>query len=110
MAMLDLFGAQTNKKVGIICSDDPDGRGWYSLFGPALKKAGYAVKTLQEYPALAEIPVIVLTARDPENNEKRTLESGAVAFFQKPADNEELLAVIRASLQAGGGWGGRPSS
>ncbi len=68
---------------------------------------GFAVlKTLQEYPALADIPVIVLTARDPENNEKRTLESGAAAFFQKPADNEELLAVIRASLQAGWGWGG----
>jgi branched-chain amino acid transport system substrate-binding protein len=43
MAMLDLFGGQTNKKVGIICSDDPDGRGWYMLFGPALKKAGYDV-------------------------------------------------------------------
>jgi branched-chain amino acid transport system substrate-binding protein len=48
MAMLDLFGAQTNKKVGIICSDDPDGRGWYSLFGPALKKAGYDVVGLDK--------------------------------------------------------------
>jgi len=68
---------------------------------------GYAVlKNLQEYPALSVIPVIVLTARDPESDEKRTLESGAVAFFQKPADNEELLGVIRASLQAGWGWGG----
>ncbi len=68
---------------------------------------GFAVlKNLQQYPALSDIPVIVLTARDPEGNEKRTLESGAVAFFQKPADNEELLAVIRASLQTGWGWGG----
>src|SRR6202163_4224156 len=68
---------------------------------------GFSVlKNLQEYPALAVIPVIVLTARDPEGNEKRTLESGAIAFFQKPADNEELLGVIRASLQAGWGWGG----
>ncbi len=68
---------------------------------------GFAVlKNLQQYPALSDIPVIVLTARDPEGNEKRTLESGAVAFFQKPADNEELLGVIRASLQAGWGWGG----
>ena len=68
---------------------------------------GYAVlKSLQQYPALSTIPVIVLTARDPEGNEKRTLESGAIAFFQKPADNEELLGVIRASLQAGWGWGG----
>jgi two-component system KDP operon response regulator KdpE len=72
---------------------------------------GFAVlKSLQQYPALSVIPVIVLTARDPEGNEKRTLESGAVAFFQKPADNEELLGVIRASLQAGWGWrGGLPS-
>ena len=68
---------------------------------------GFAVlKNLRQYPALSGIPVIVLTARDPESNEKRTLESGAVAFFQKPADNEELLGVIRASLQAGWGWGG----
>jgi DNA-binding response OmpR family regulator len=68
---------------------------------------GFAVlKTLQQYPALSVIPVIVLTARDPDGNEKRTLESGAVAFFQKPADNEELMGTIRASLQAGWGWGG----
>src|SRR5271169_3529635 len=68
---------------------------------------GFAVlKSLQQYPALATIPVIVLTARDPDGNEQRTLESGAIAFFQKPADNEELLGVIRASLQAGWGWGG----
>jgi DNA-binding response OmpR family regulator len=68
---------------------------------------GFAVlKNLQQYPALSVIPVIVLTARDPDGNEKRTLESGAVAFFQKPADNDELLGVIRASLQAGWGWGG----
>jgi two-component system KDP operon response regulator KdpE len=68
---------------------------------------GYSVlKNLQQYPALSDIPVIVLTARDQENNEKRTLESGAIAFFQKPADNEELLGVIRASLQTGWGWGG----
>lgn len=66
---------------------------------------GFSVlKNLQQYPALSVIPVIVLTARDPDGNEKRTLESGAVAFFQKPADNEELLGVIRASLQAGWGW------
>src|ERR1700693_1410650 len=72
---------------------------------------GFSVlKNLHDDPALCVIPVIVLTARDPEGNEKRTLESGAIAFFQKPADNEELLGVIRASLQAGmGGGGGLPS-
>src|SRR5260221_12804480 len=42
---------------------------------------GFAVlKNLQEYPALSVIPVIVLTARDPEVNEKHTPETGALAF------------------------------
>lgn len=40
-AMLDLHGAKTNKKVAVLAADDPDGRGWYTLFGPALKKLGY---------------------------------------------------------------------
>jgi two-component system KDP operon response regulator KdpE len=71
---------------------------------------GFAVlKNLQDYPALSVIPVIVLTARDPEGNKKRTLESGAVAFFQKPADNGELLEAIRARLQIVWGWRGLPS-
>jgi ABC-type branched-subunit amino acid transport system substrate-binding protein len=47
-SMLDQFGSQTNKKVGIIASDDPDGRGWYTLFGPALTKLGYTVVGLDK--------------------------------------------------------------
>ena len=63
---------------------------------------GFAVLThLQQFPSLASIPVVVLTARDPQGNEGRSLRSGAVAFFQKPADNEELLGVIRACLSTG---------
>jgi two-component system KDP operon response regulator KdpE len=56
---------------------------------------------LQNSDALAGIPVIVLSARDPQNNEERALKSGAAAFFQKPADNEELLNVIRTNLGPG---------
>src|SRR5271167_1634549 len=53
---------------------------------------------LQNSDALSSIPVIVLTARDPQSNEQKTLQAGATAFFQKPADNNELLDVIRATL------------
>ncbi len=53
---------------------------------------------LQRIDALAGVPVIVLSARDPQGNEERALKAGATAFFQKPADNEELLNVIRGSL------------
>ncbi|MGB9074981.1 MAG: response regulator [Terriglobales bacterium] len=53
---------------------------------------------LQADDKLSTIPVIVLTARDPQSSEQRVLEAGAAAFFQKPADNTELLSVIRATL------------
>ncbi|MGA9527778.1 MAG: response regulator [Terriglobales bacterium] len=69
---------------------------------------GFAVlNNLQQFPTLSLIPVIVLTARDPQANESRSLKSGAVAFFQKPADNEELLSVVRICLAAGHSFGRR---
>lgn len=43
MAMLDLFGDQTNKKAGVFAADDADGVGWYALFPKALEEAGYDV-------------------------------------------------------------------
>jgi two-component system KDP operon response regulator KdpE len=60
---------------------------------------GFVVlERLQENDVLSSIPVIVLTARDPQSNEHRAMQAGAAAFFQKPADNSELLDVIRATL------------
>ncbi len=60
---------------------------------------GFVVlERLQSDDRLCDIPVIVLTARDPQSSEQRVLKSGAAAFFQKPADNAELLEVIRATL------------
>jgi DNA-binding response OmpR family regulator len=54
---------------------------------------------LKRNDRLSGIPVVVLTARDPQGNEQRALRQGAAAFFQKPADNSELMEVIRATLQ-----------
>ncbi len=60
---------------------------------------GFVVlERLQTSDTLSSIPVIVLTARDPQGNEERALKAGAAAFFQKPVDNDELLNVIRVSL------------
>lgn len=47
---------------------------------------------------LAAIPVIVLSAWDPADNKKRSLDAGAVAFFQKPPDIHEFLTAIRQAL------------
>jgi two-component system, OmpR family, KDP operon response regulator KdpE len=56
---------------------------------------------LQSSDALCGVPVIVLSARDPQANEERALRAGAAAFFQKPADNDELMNVIRVNLGPG---------
>ncbi len=64
---------------------------------------------LQDDDKLSRIPVIVLTARDPQGNEQRALQSGASAFFQKPADNAQLLDVIHATLANAAVGGGLPS-
>jgi DNA-binding response OmpR family regulator len=47
---------------------------------------------------LVDIPVIVLSARDPAVNKQRALDAGALAFFQKPPDNHEFLTAIRGAL------------
>jgi DNA-binding response OmpR family regulator len=60
---------------------------------------GFAVlERLQQNANLSNIPVIVLTARDPLSSRVRALTAGATAFFQKPADNVKLLSAIRTTL------------
>jgi DNA-binding response OmpR family regulator len=60
---------------------------------------GFVVlERMKSLPDLATIPVIVLSARDPAQNRQRALDDGAVAFFQKPADNAEFLGAIRQVL------------
>jgi DNA-binding response OmpR family regulator len=49
-------------------------------------------------PALAAIPIIVVSARDARANKGRAIKAGALAFLQKPVDTAELMAVIRQAL------------
>lgn len=60
---------------------------------------GYVVlERFKAIPALAVIPVIVVSARDVRANRDRSIKAGAKAFLQKPVDNDELLAVIRQAF------------
>ncbi len=63
---------------------------------------GFAVlKRLRQLTsAISMVPIIVLTARDPQANRELALQNGADAFFQKPVDNEELLAKMEELLSA----------
>src|ERR1700723_2867125 len=56
------------------------------------------IERLKLVPALALIPIIVVSGRAGLPNQKRALEAGVKAFLQKPVDNAELLAVIRQTL------------
>lgn len=56
------------------------------------------MERLNNIESLASIPIIVLSARDPQANKERALAAGAKAYFQKPVDNDELLAAIRKTL------------
>jgi len=56
------------------------------------------MERLSNIASLASIPIIVLSAREPEANKKRALGAGATAYLQKPVDNEELLTAIRKAL------------
>jgi CheY-like chemotaxis protein len=48
--------------------------------------------------AAKKVPVIIITGGEDSKNKERAVASGAVAFFHKPIDHDDLLKVIRASL------------
>jgi CheY-like chemotaxis protein len=45
-----------------------------------------------------KVPVIIITGGEDSKNKDRAVASGAVAFFHKPIDHDDLLKVIRATL------------
>jgi DNA-binding response OmpR family regulator len=66
---------------------------------------GFVVmERFQKNAKLACIPIIVLTGREVRMNRDRALASGACAFFQKPPDNESLMAAIDQTLKESGAW------
>jgi len=45
-----------------------------------------------------KIPVVVITGSEDPKNEERAASIGAVAFFHKPIDHDDLLKVIQSVL------------
>jgi CheY-like chemotaxis protein len=45
-----------------------------------------------------DIPIIIITGGDPGKLKERSMAAGAVGFFQKPIDNDELLAAVRQTI------------
>jgi two-component system, OmpR family, KDP operon response regulator KdpE len=60
---------------------------------------GYTfLQNLKSSSTSSSIPVIVLTARDPQGNQERSYDGGAVDFFQKPVSHKWLLISIEKAL------------
>lgn len=53
---------------------------------------------MHRFSELGDIPVIIITSGDPEQYRQKALSAGAVAFFQKPLNNQEFLLTIRRTL------------
>jgi CheY-like chemotaxis protein len=45
-----------------------------------------------------DIPIVVITGGDPAKTKERALAAGAIGFFHKPINHEELLATISQTL------------
>ena len=56
------------------------------------------MERLKTMPALAHIPIVVVSAQAPGITERRAAEAGAAAYVSKPIDNEDLLRKIRGLL------------
>lgn len=48
--------------------------------------------------AAENIPVIIISALDPEEYKTRAQAAGILNFFRKPVDNQQLLTAIQAAL------------
>lgn len=63
---------------------------------------GNGLIVLQRFKAntvLSGIPVIIVSAEDPQVAEARTIQAGALAFLQKPVDQDQLMAAVRQAVR-----------
>jgi CheY-like chemotaxis protein len=57
------------------------------------------LERLKANTSLGSIPVIIVTAEDPLVAEARAIEGGAVAFLQKPVDQDKLMAAVQQAVE-----------
>ena len=53
---------------------------------------------LRRIDEVRDTPIIFITSGEPAKFRQKALSAGAVAFFQKPIDQDEMLSVIRHTV------------
>ncbi|HTY85843.1 MAG TPA: response regulator [Candidatus Acidoferrum sp.] len=66
--------------------------------GGPMQDGFFIIQWLRRTPETKDLPVIMISATDPEKFKDRALSSGVVASFHKPIDTEKLLAAIKTTL------------
>ena len=67
--------------------------------GGSMEWSGFTIlQWLRRFPELANIPVIFITGAESAKFKERALAVGAIAFFEKPVDFNELLKVMVETL------------
>jgi CheY-like chemotaxis protein len=75
--------------------------------GGPMQDGFFIIQWLRRAPETEKIPIIMISATDPEKFKDRALTAGVVASFHKPIDTDKLLAAIQTAL--GQGTGAKPS-
>jgi putative two-component system response regulator len=58
----------------------------------------YVLERLKSNRLLSDIPVIVVTVRDPQEAEEKAQRLGAVGYVQKPVKVDELMTSLEQVL------------
>jgi CheY-like chemotaxis protein len=56
------------------------------------------IQWLKRMEETASVPVFVITGSEAAQYKERALKEGAIGFFEKPVDNENLLQAIQKTL------------
>jgi CheY-like chemotaxis protein len=57
------------------------------------------IQWLRRFPELAGIPVILVSGEDEDKHREKARAEGAVAYYQKPVNYQELLDVVLHTLK-----------
>jgi CheY-like chemotaxis protein len=66
--------------------------------GGPMQDGFFIIQWLRRTPETEKIPIIMISATDPEAFKDRALSAGVVASFHKPIDTDKLLAAIHTTL------------